>query len=70
MESEDLSFHQMVREAFLSAAASDADRYLVLDATGEPADIHKKSSRGSTNSISRDDSLLSCGGLDANCLAQ
>lgn len=42
MESEDLSFHQMVREAFLSAAASDADRYLVLDATGEPADIHKK----------------------------
>lgn len=42
MESEDLSFHQMVREAFLSAAASDADRYLVLDATGDPADIHKK----------------------------
>ena len=42
MESEDLSFHQMVREAFLSAAASDADRYLVLDATGDPADIHRK----------------------------
>ena len=40
MESEALAFHQMVRQAFLSAAEASADRYLVIDALGDPQQIH------------------------------
>jgi dTMP kinase len=42
MESEELSFHQMVRQAFLFAAEASADRYLVIDALGDPRRIHNQ----------------------------
>ena len=40
MESEDLSFHQMVRQAFLAAADENAERYAVIDALGDQQQIH------------------------------
>ena len=40
MESEDLSFHQMVRQAFLAAADENAERYAVIDALGDQQEIH------------------------------
>ena len=40
MEPEALSFHQMVRAAFLNAAAANPATYAVIDATASPADIH------------------------------
>ncbi|MGB3675867.1 MAG: dTMP kinase [Candidatus Nanopelagicales bacterium] len=40
MESEALSFHQMVRAAFLNAAAANPATYAVIDATASPAEIH------------------------------
>jgi dTMP kinase len=39
MESEDLSFHEMVREAFLDAAAQHPDRYAIIDADSSLEDI-------------------------------
>jgi dTMP kinase len=39
MESESLEFHQRVRQTFRALAESDADRYLVLDATQSPDDL-------------------------------
>lgn len=42
MESEDLSFHQMVRQAFVAAAADDPGRYAVIDATQDPQTIHEQ----------------------------
>lgn len=41
MESEALSFHQMVREAFLASAAASPDRYVVLDATAPAEQLHE-----------------------------
>ncbi len=40
MESEALTFHEMVRAAFLNAAKDDPDRYLVLDAMVDQLVIH------------------------------
>ncbi len=40
MESEDLSFHQMVRQAFLAAASADSQRYAVIDAAADTESIH------------------------------
>ncbi len=42
MESEALTFHEMVRAAFLDAAAQDSDRYLVIDATADVRVIHSQ----------------------------
>lgn len=39
MESEDISFHEMVREAFLDAASQHPTRYAVIDADNAPDDI-------------------------------
>lgn len=39
MEAEDLNFHEMVREAFLDAAAQHPNRYAVIDADTSPGDI-------------------------------
>lgn len=39
MESESLAFHQMVRQAFLSAAQAEPDRYLTMNAVDDPAAI-------------------------------
>lgn len=39
MESESLVFHQMVRQAFLSAAQAEPDRYLTMNAVDDPAAI-------------------------------
>ena len=39
IESAGAAFHQRVREGFLQLAAADAERYLVIDAAGEPAAI-------------------------------
>ncbi len=36
LEAADLAFHQAVRNGFLSLAAAEPDRYLVLDASGSP----------------------------------
>lgn len=38
-ESEDLHFHETLRAAFLTIAASDSARCVVIDATGSPADV-------------------------------
>jgi dTMP kinase len=40
LESEPLAFHAMVRQAFLSLAARDPARYLVLDADRPAAQVH------------------------------
>ena len=40
MESEDLSFHQMVRQAFLAAASADSQRYAVIDAAEDSETVH------------------------------
>lgn len=40
IESEPLDFHQRVREQFLSLAAADPDRYLVVSATGDVDATH------------------------------
>jgi dTMP kinase len=42
LESEPLDFHQRVRSGFLSLAASDPSRYLVLDAGQPEADISRE----------------------------
>jgi len=39
LESESLDFHQRVRQTFRALAESDADRYLVVDATRSPDEI-------------------------------
>lgn len=39
MESEALEFHQMVRDAFLSAAARSPHRYRVIDASASPESV-------------------------------
>ncbi len=39
LEAESLAFHERVRYAFLDLASKDARRYLVLDATGDPAEL-------------------------------
>ncbi len=41
LESEPLNFHERVRQEFLSLAALDPDRYLIIDATLERNLIHK-----------------------------
>ncbi len=42
MESEALTFHEMVRAAFLDAAGQDSNRYLVIDATADVQIIHSQ----------------------------
>ena len=42
LESEPMDFHERVREAFLTFAGSDPDRYLVLDASRERHDLHEQ----------------------------
>ena len=39
LESEADDFHEAVRQSFLSLAAADPDRYLVLDGTDDPANL-------------------------------
>lgn len=41
LEREDDSFHEAVRQGFLRLAAQDPDRYLVLDASTDPAHLHR-----------------------------
>ena len=40
LERESLDFHRRVREGFLRLAAADPARYLVLDASREPQELH------------------------------
>jgi dTMP kinase len=40
IESEGDAFHERVRQHFLDLAAASPDRYLVLDGTADPADLH------------------------------
>ncbi|MEO7234514.1 MAG: dTMP kinase [Lapillicoccus sp.] len=40
LEAEGDAFHQAVREQFLALAAADPDRYLVVDASTSPQQIH------------------------------
>lgn len=40
LEREGAEFHERVRSAFLELAAAAADRYIVLDATTDPEDLH------------------------------
>ncbi len=42
LESEPEQFHNRVRRSFLDLAAADPRRYLVLDATLEPAQLSKE----------------------------
>jgi dTMP kinase len=39
LEAEPLAWHESVREGFLALAAGDPQRYLVLDASGDPDDL-------------------------------
>lgn len=39
LESEPIEYHQRVREAFIDIAASDPERYLVIDASADAQDI-------------------------------
>ncbi|MFZ7087083.1 dTMP kinase [Curtobacterium sp. RRHDQ10] len=39
LESEASAFHEAVRDAFLTMAAAEPDRFVVLDATADPADV-------------------------------
>ncbi|WP_256841431.1 dTMP kinase [Ornithinimicrobium cryptoxanthini] len=41
LEREDDTFHEAVRQGFLRLAAQDTDRYLVLDAAADPAQLHE-----------------------------
>jgi dTMP kinase len=41
LEAEPAEFHDRVRRGFLALAATDPDRYLVLDATRPPADLSR-----------------------------
>jgi dTMP kinase len=38
-ELEDLRFHRRVREGYLALAASEAQRYVIIDATGTPDEV-------------------------------
>lgn len=40
LEREDDTFHEAVRQGYLQLAAAEPARYLVLDATGDPATLH------------------------------
>lgn len=42
LESEPVAFHAQVREAFLALARDEPERYLVLDAAGDPDDVHRQ----------------------------
>lgn len=42
IEAEPLEFHQRVRQHFLDLAAADPAHYLVVDASGTPAQIHEQ----------------------------
>lgn len=42
IESADDDFHQSLRQAFLDRAKGSPQRYLVLDASGSPQDIHRR----------------------------
>ncbi len=55
MESEDSSFHQMVRQAFLSAASSAPSRYAVVDASGATDEIHSEIANRVDSVISQQD---------------
>jgi len=41
IEAEDLAFHTAVRAGFLAEARADADRFLVVDGGGSPAEVHR-----------------------------
>jgi len=41
IEAESLEFHRRVRAGFLALAGRDPDRYLVVDASGEPVVVHQ-----------------------------
>jgi dTMP kinase len=42
MESEDLEFHESVREAYLQLAARWPDRFVVIDGSRSPSDVHRE----------------------------
>jgi dTMP kinase len=42
IESEDLSFHARVSDAYLHIAEEHPDRFAVVDATGTPEEVHKR----------------------------
>ncbi len=48
LEAEDDDYHESVRAHFLDLAASEPDRYLVLDGTADPASLHADIDRACT----------------------
>lgn len=42
LEGEDLRFHRRVREGYLAIAKQDAQRYVVVDASGTEDDVHQR----------------------------
>ena len=40
-ESMDIAFHQHVREGFLTLARQEPSRIIVIDASGEPKEVHR-----------------------------
>ena len=42
IESEDLTFHAKVSDAYLRIAEEHPDRFVVVYATGSPADVHER----------------------------
>jgi dTMP kinase len=42
LEAEPLAFHERIRQEFLNIAASDPERYFVVDATQDKESIHNQ----------------------------
>jgi dTMP kinase len=41
-EQEDLAFHEKVRDGYLALAGEEAERFVVLDARGSTAEVHRR----------------------------
>jgi dTMP kinase len=54
IESEDLTFHAKVSDAYLRIAEEHPDRFVVVDATGSPAEVHERV-RGALDQVLKTD---------------
>ncbi len=52
-EREDLSFHGQVREGYLALAAAHPERYRIIDASGDAAEVHREVCRELTAFMKR-----------------
>jgi dTMP kinase len=53
IEAEQTAFHARVRERYLALAAASPERYLVVDATGPPAEVHRLVLAGTLAALDR-----------------